>query len=162
MDRLIYTAGSGAKHILDRQATTANNLANVTTTGFRAQIDSFRAVPVVAEGTLPTRAFVVNSTVASDFSSGPLQLTGRDLDVAIKGKGFIAVQMADGSEAYPRNGALQMNENGLLTTTQGFTVQGDGVRMVVDLVRFQLGRWQSQVLFVAPQQDAGELHEVSL
>ena len=126
MDRLINTAGSGAKHILDRQATTANNLANVTTTGFRAQIDSFRAVPVVAEGTLPTRAFVVNSTVASDFSSGPLQLTGRDLDVAVKGKGFIAVQMADGSEAYTRNGALQMNENGLLTTTQGFTIQGDG------------------------------------
>jgi len=126
MDRLIYTAGSGAKHILDRQATTANNLANVTTTGFRAQIDSFRAVPVVAEGTLPTRAFVVNSTVGSDFSSGPLQLTGRDLDVAVKGKGFIAVQMPDGTEAYTRNGALQMNENGLLTNTQGFAIQGDG------------------------------------
>jgi flagellar basal-body rod protein FlgF len=126
MDRLIYTAGSGAKHILDRQATTANNLANVTTTGFRAQIDSFRAVPVVAEGTLPTRAFVVNSTVGSDFSSGPLQSTGRDLDVALKGKGFIAVQMPDGTEAYTRNGALQMNENGLLTTTQGFTVAGEG------------------------------------
>jgi len=126
MDRLIYTAGSGAKHILDRQATTANNLANVTTTGFRAQIDSFRAVPVVAEGTLPTRAFVVNSTVGSDFSSGPLQATGRDLDVALKGKGFIAVQMPDGTEAYTRNGALQMNENGLLTTTQGFSIAGEG------------------------------------
>jgi flagellar basal-body rod protein FlgF len=126
MDRLIYTAGSGAKHILDRQATTANNLANVTTTGFRAQIDSFRAVPLVAEGTLPTRAFVVNSTVGSDFSSGPLQATGRDLDVALKGKGFIAVQMPDGTEAYTRNGALQMNENGMLTTTQGFAVAGEG------------------------------------
>ena len=125
MDRLIYTAGSGAKHLLDQQATTANNLANVTTTGFRAQIDSFRAVPVVSEG-LPTRAFVVNATVGADFSSGPLQMTGRDLDVAVRGKGWIAVQMADGSEAYTRHGALKLNENGLLQSAQGLTVQGDG------------------------------------
>lgn len=126
MDKLIYTAGSGAKHILDRQATTANNLANINTTGFRAQIDSFRAVPVVAEHTLPTRTFVVNAEVGSDFSSGPLQMTGRDLDVAVRGKGWIAVQMPDGSEAYTRHGALKLNENGLLQTAQGLTVQGDG------------------------------------
>lgn len=125
MDRLIYTAASGAKHILEQQATTANNLANVTTTGFRAQIDSFRAVPVVSDG-MPTRAFVVNSTVGADFSSGPIQMTGRDLDVAVKGKGWIAVQMADGTEAYTRAGGLQMNANGLLTTAGGQTVQGDG------------------------------------
>ncbi|HEU4852626.1 MAG TPA: flagellar basal-body rod protein FlgF [Telluria sp.] len=125
MDRLIYTAGSGAKHILERQATTSNNLANLSTTGFRAQIDSFRAVPVQGEG-LPTRAFVVNSTVGSDFASGPLQMTGRDLDVAVKGKGWIAVQMPDGSEAYTRNGSLQMNANGVLTTAAGQPVQGDG------------------------------------
>jgi flagellar basal-body rod protein FlgF len=125
MDRLIYTAASGAKHILEQQATTAHNLANVTTTGFRAQIDSFRAVPV-AGGGLPTRAFVVNSTVGADFSSGPLAATGRDLDVALKGKGWLAVQMPDGSEAYTRNGALQMNENGLLQSAGGFAIAGDG------------------------------------
>lgn len=126
MDKLIYTAASGARHILDQQATAATNLANVNTTGFRAQIDSFRAVPVVAEGALNTRAFVVNAEVGTDFRSGPLQMTGRELDVAIKGKGWIAVQMADGSEAYTRHGALQMNANGLLQTAQGHTVQGDG------------------------------------
>lgn len=126
MDKLIYTAGSGAKHILDRQATAANNLANINTTGFRAQIDSFRAVPVVAENTLPTRTFVVNAEVGSDFSSGPLQMTGRDLDVAVRGKGWIAVQMPDGSEAYTRHGALKLNENGLLQSAQGLAVQGDG------------------------------------
>jgi flagellar basal-body rod protein FlgF len=125
MDRLIYTAGSGAKHILEQQATTAHNLANITTTGFRAQIDAFRAVPVESEG-LPTRAFVVSSTVGADFASGPLQMTGRDLDVAVKGKGWLAVQMPDGSEAYTRNGALQMNQNGLLQSTGGFTIAGDG------------------------------------
>jgi flagellar basal-body rod protein FlgF len=125
MDRLIYTAASGAKHLLEQQATTAHNLANVTTTGFRAQIDSFRAVPVQSDG-LPTRAFVVNSTVGADFSSGPLQLTGRDLDVAIKGKGWLALQMPDGTEAYTRNGALQMNPNGVLQSAGGFNIAGDG------------------------------------
>jgi flagellar basal-body rod protein FlgF len=126
MDRLIYTAGSGAKHILEQQATTSHNLANVSTTGFRAQIDTFRAAQVNQAGTLPTRAFVVNSTAGSDFSSGPLQTTGRDLDVAVKGKGWLAVQMADGSEAYTRHGALQMNANGLLQTSSGMTIQGEG------------------------------------
>ena len=130
MDRLIYTAASGAKHILEQQATTAHNLANVTTTGFRAQIDSFRAVPVEGAG-LPTRAFVVNSTVGADFSSGPLQATGRDLDVALKGKGWLAVQMPDGSEAYTRNGALQMNSNGLLQSAGGFAIAGDGGTITV-------------------------------
>ena len=125
MDRLIYTAGSGAKHILEQQATTSNNMANLNTTGFRAQLDTFRAVPVQSEG-LPTRTFVVNNTVGADFSAGPLQLTGRDLDVAIKGPGWIAVQNADGSEAYTRNGALQMSPNGVLTTTGGATIAGEG------------------------------------
>ncbi len=125
MDRLIYTAASGAKHILEQQATTAHNLANVTTTGFRAQVDSFRAVPVVSEG-LPTRAFVVDSTVGANFASGPIQMTGRDLDVAVRGKGWLAVQMPDGTEAYTRNGALQMNENGMLQSAGGLAIAGDG------------------------------------
>jgi flagellar basal-body rod protein FlgF len=125
MDRLIYTAASGAKHILEQQATTAHNLANVTTTGFRAQIDSFRAVPVESEG-LPTRAFVVNSTVGANFASGAIQMTGRDLDVAVRGQGWLAVQMPDGTEAYTRNGALQTNANGVLQSAGGFNIAGDG------------------------------------
>jgi flagellar basal-body rod protein FlgF len=125
MDRLIYTAMTGAKHILEKQATTAHNLANTNTTGFRAQIDSFRAVPVVSEG-LPTRAFVVDSTVGSDFTPGAMQHTGRSLDVAVQGPGWIAVQLADGSEAYTRHGALKVSENGILQTSNGVNVQGEG------------------------------------
>jgi flagellar basal-body rod protein FlgF len=125
MDRLIYTAASGAKHILEQQATTSNNLANLSTTGFRAQIDTFRAVPVQSEG-LPTRAFVVDNTVGADFSAGALQVTGRDLDVAVKGRGWLAVQMPDGTEAYTRNGALQMSPNGVLQSASGQTMQGEG------------------------------------
>src|SRR4051794_13140939 len=115
MDRLIYTAMSGAKHIMERQATTSHNLANATTTGFRAQIDSFRAVPVQG-AELATRAFVVDSTVGADFRPGPIQQTGRDLDVAVQGQGWLAVQLEDGSEAYTRNGSLKLSENGVLQT----------------------------------------------
>lgn len=125
MDRLIYTAMSGAKHIMEQQATVSHNLANVSTTGFRAQLDSFRAVPVLGDG-LPTRAFVVDSTVGTDFSSGPMQPTGRDLDLAVRGKGWIAVQMDDGSEAYTRHGNLKLSDNGVLLTASGIPVLGDG------------------------------------
>ncbi|WP_036169476.1 flagellar basal-body rod protein FlgF [Massilia sp. 9096] len=125
MDRLIYTAASGAKHILEQQGTTSNNLANASTTGFRAQLDTFRAVPVQSEG-LPTRAFVVDNTVGADFTAGPIQLTGRDLDVAVKGDGWLAVRMADGSESYTRNGALQVSQNGVLTDSKGQAIAGEG------------------------------------
>lgn len=124
MDRLIYTAMTGAKHVLEQQATTSHNLANATTTGFRAQIDQFRAVPVQG-AIMPTRAFVVDSSTGSDMRSGAIQYTGRDLDVAMQGEGWIAVQTADGNEAYTRNGSLKIDENGLLLTRDGLTVQGD-------------------------------------
>jgi flagellar basal-body rod protein FlgF len=125
MDRLIYTAMSGAKQILEQQATNSHNLANASTNGFRAQLDSFRAVPVLGPG-LPTRAFVVDATVGSDFAAGTIYHTGRDLDVAIQGEGWLAVQASDGSEAYTRNGALRLNENGVLQTQTGLNVVGDG------------------------------------
>lgn len=125
MDRLIYTAMSGAKQILEKQATTSHNLANATTTGFRAQLDSFRAVPVNG-APLATRAFVVDATVGTDFSAGPIQQTGRDLDVAVQGKGWIAVQLEDGTEAFTRSGSLKLNENGVLQTQDGLNVMGDG------------------------------------
>lgn len=125
MDRLIYTAMSGAKHIMERQATTSHNLANATTTGFRAQIDAFRAVPVQG-AELPTRAFVVDSTVGADFRPGSIQQTGRELDVAVQGQGWLTVEMEDGSEAYTRNGSLKLSENGILQTQSGQNVLGDG------------------------------------
>ena len=125
MDRMIYTAMTGLKHILEQQATTSHHLANSTSTGFRAQIDAFRAVPVKSEG-LPTRAFVVDSTVGADFTPGPIQSTNRDLDVAVQGPGWIAVNLPDGTEAYTRNGSLKLSENGVLQTETGLNVMGDG------------------------------------
>ena len=125
MDRLIYVAMTGAKHTLGQQATVAHNLANASTTGFRAQLSVFQAVPLAGEGAA-TRVYVMDSTPRADFTPGPIQHTGRDLDVAVEGKGWIAVQATDGSEAYTRAGNLRINENGLLQTANGYNVVGDG------------------------------------
>ncbi|UXY17014.1 flagellar basal-body rod protein FlgF [Chitiniphilus purpureus] len=124
MDRLIYTAMTGAKHSAYRQEAIAHNLANVGTPGFRAQLESFRAVPVLAPGTLPTRAFVVEQSTGSDFTPGVLQQTGRDLDVAIEGDGWFAVQ-TDTGEAYTRNGGFEIDATGLLKTRNGQVVLGE-------------------------------------
>lgn len=124
MDRLLYIAMTGAKHSMWQQATASHNLANLTTTGFKAELDSFRALPVFGEGA-PTRAFVVDSTTGADFTPGVMQQTGRDLDVAVHGKGWLTVQAADGSEAYTRNGSLQISPNGVLQTRDGLNVMGD-------------------------------------
>ncbi len=125
MDRLIYTSMSGAKYLLERQATLSNNLANATTTGFRADTVGLRAVPAVSpqDG---TRVFTVETTTGADFSQGPMTATGRTLDVAIQGQGWLTVQAADGSEAYTRNGALQVGSDGVLQLPNGLQVQGAG------------------------------------
>lgn len=125
MDRLIYTAMTGAEHLLNQQAVVAHNLANVNTTGFRAELSAFRAVPVVGDG-LNTRTFVIDSTIGTDLTPGTMQQTGRSLDVAVQGPGFIAVQANDGTEAYTRSGDLEVGVNGLLQTRAGNAVLGDG------------------------------------
>lgn len=125
MDRLIYTAMTGAKHVFMQQAGTANNLANASTIGFKAQEHRFRAVPVIGEG-MPTRAFVVDASVSDVMDEGPLMFTGRNLDVAVNGKGWVAVQLPDGSEAYTRAGSLDVDVTGLLQTKSGHNVAGDG------------------------------------
>jgi flagellar basal-body rod protein FlgF len=125
MDRLIYTAMTGAKHVFMQQAGTANNLANASTIGFKSQEHRFRAVEVQGEG-MPTRAFVVDASVADVFDEGPLMFTGRNLDVAVQGRGWLAVQLPDGSEAYTRAGSLDVNVTGELQTKSGYTVLGDG------------------------------------
>jgi flagellar basal-body rod protein FlgF len=128
MDRLIYIAMSGASQTMARQAAVAHNLANVSSTGYRAEEHRLRAVPVVASSStaLPTRAFTVDASVQSNLASGPMLYTGRSLDVAVQGSGWIAVNMPDGSEAYTRDGSLQVDVNGVLQTRSGLPVQGDG------------------------------------
>lgn len=125
MDRLIYTAMSGAKNAFLQQAGIAHNLANAASTGYRAQEHKFRAVQI-QNSPLPTRAFAVDASVADVFEPGPLSATGRSLDVAVQGAGWIAVETPDGREAYTRAGNLQTNATGQLQTAQGNNVLGDG------------------------------------
>lgn len=130
MDKLIYTAMTGASHALSRQAVISQNMSNINTPGYRGTIDSFRAVPVNGQG-LPTRTFVVDSTTGYDFTPADLQQTGRQLDVAVNGKGWLAVQMPDGSEAYTRDGSLQISPEGVLQTRSGLPVKGDGGQIAI-------------------------------
>lgn len=116
---------TGAKHVFMQQAATANNLANASTVGFKAQEHRFRAVPVLSEA-LPTRAFTVDASVADVFNEGPVMFTGRNLDLSVQGRGWLAVQLPDGSEAYTRAGSLDVDVTGLLVTKGGQLVMGDG------------------------------------
>ncbi|MDO9449145.1 MAG: flagellar basal-body rod protein FlgF [Rugosibacter sp.] len=129
MDRLIYTAMTGASQTLNRQAAVAHNLANVSTAGYRAEEHRLRAVQVqshAAQPGLSTRAFVVDASTHTDFTPGSQIYTGRDFDMAVQGAGWIAVQAPDGGEAYTRNGNFELSVNGVLQTRSGLSVQGDG------------------------------------
>lgn len=124
MDRLIYTSISAMRGAMARQASTANNLANASTTGFRAEMASARAMWLNGEG-YATRAQASEEVTAADMKAGVVQQTGRDLDVAIEGDGMLAVQAREGDEAYTRRGDLQLTDSGLLTTGDGQPVLGD-------------------------------------
>lgn len=132
MDRILYTAMSGASQSLKQQEVVSHNLANVDTVGFRAQLHAMRAVPVQGEATHATRASVVASTPGADFTPGPLMSTERPLDVAVGERGWIAVQAPDGSEAYTRRGDLQIDADGMLTVT-GLPVVGEGGPIILPL-----------------------------
>ena len=125
MDRLVYTSMSGAKQVMLQQASNNHNLANVSTAGFRADLDAFRSLYLQGPG-YGSRVFSEEQRAGVDFSSGRVQHTGRDLDIAISGNGYIAVQTADGQEAYTRSGDLRINAGGLLETGAGHLVLGDG------------------------------------
>lgn len=125
MDKVVYLAMTGAKQTEYAQAINSNNLANISTVGFRADLHSFSSVPVEGPG-VDSRVNAVVESYGTDFSQGATAFSGRDLDVAIQGSGFIAVQAADGSEAYTRAGDLRINSGGLLSTGAGHLVMGDG------------------------------------
>jgi flagellar basal-body rod protein FlgF len=125
MDRMIYLSMSGAKATMQRQEVLANNLANASTTGFRAELQAMRAVPVRGDGA-STRVYALETTTGYDPTPGSIATTGRSLDVAMQGNAWLGVQALDGTEAYTRMGSLQVNAEGTLTTSGGLTVLGDG------------------------------------
>lgn len=122
MDTL-WIAATGARAAAQRQDVVANNLANVNTTGYRGQQPQFRALPVFGEP-IASSAYAVAQADTSDFRQGNIQQTGRSLDVAINGPGWIGVQATNGDTAYTRNGDLQVSSTGMLTTSDGHPVLG--------------------------------------
>lgn len=125
MDRIIYTAMNGARQVMLKQATNNHNLANLSTTGFRADLDSFKNNPLYGPGH-PTRVYVQNNRAGVSFEQGQLISTNNNLDIAVGGKGFIAVQDNDGNESYTRRGDLKVSPSGILENGAGYPVMGNG------------------------------------
>jgi flagellar basal-body rod protein FlgF len=125
MDELAYIAMTGAKQVEYAQAINTNNLANISTTGFRADLHSFSSVPIEGPG-VDSRVNAVVESYGTDFSQGSIVNTGSNLDIAVRGAGFIAVQAPDGSEAYTRAGDLRVEPGGLLANGAGHLVMGEG------------------------------------
>jgi flagellar basal-body rod protein FlgF len=126
MDKSLYIAMTGAKNNMVSQTQHANNLANVSTLGFKADFAQARAMPVYYGDGLPTRAYALSERAGTNFAQGSLQKTGRDLDVAINGDGFIATIANDGQEAYTRVGSMYVDRLGMLRTGNDLPVVGNG------------------------------------
>ena len=149
MDRLIHSSLSALRAAMARQAVTANNLANASTTGFRAELASVRPLWLAGAG-LPDRAFASEEVTAADMHAAASVTTGRPLDIALQGDALLAVQADDGDEGYTRRGDLMVSESGLLTTGDGHPVLGDGGPITVppaDQVRIDA----NGALWIVPQ-----------
>jgi flagellar basal-body rod protein FlgF len=125
MSKLLYIGMNGAKHTERAQSINANNLANANTVGFRADFQALMAEQVAGTG-MATRYNAVSVGQSSDFTSGNIVATGRELDVAIQGDGFFAVQDKDGKEAYSRRGDFRITSDGMLLNGAGQPVMGEG------------------------------------
>ncbi|MFD1786090.1 flagellar basal-body rod protein FlgF [Sphingomonas floccifaciens] len=126
MDRMVYTALSGLKGQMSAQASIANNIANASTTGFRADRTAFQQLMLKGGAGLESRQPMSEEVLDADRRAGTIQATGRKLDIAIPGASWMAVQSPDGTEAYTRRGDLQITESGVLQTGDGFPVMGSG------------------------------------
>ncbi len=125
MDRFLYLAMSGAKENEYAQAINNNNLANANTHGFRQALGDAYTVPVRGP-VYDSRDYVQTRDEAIDFSHGTLESTGRELDIAIEGDGFMVVRAPDGTETYTRAGDLHIDSLGMLRDARGLQVLGDG------------------------------------
>jgi flagellar basal-body rod protein FlgF len=130
MDRGLYVAMTGAKQIMQAQAVNNHNIANLSTTGFRADAVSFDSSPIYGPG-YATRVNAVAGDAGTDFSSGTMESTGRDMDIAVNGKGFIAVRGTDGTEGYTRAGDLRITPTGAVTTASGLAVLSESGPLVI-------------------------------
>ena len=125
MDKYLYVAMTGASQNALAQRAHANNLANISTNGFQRDLEQARSMPVFGDS-FPARAFAMSERPATDFSPGAMVETGRDLDVAVSGDGWLAVQAPDGSEAYVRTASMNVDALGILRAGNGMPIMGNG------------------------------------
>lgn len=150
MDKMLYIAMSGAKQNMQALSINANNLANAKTTGFKADLSNARAMQAFGEG-LPTRVFSMTEKSSQNFDAGTRLTTGRPLDLAINGSGWFAVQAADGSEAYTRNGEFKLNEDGTLQTNDGELVLSETGPVILPLPVSNIQISQEGAILVRPE-----------
>ena len=125
MDKMLYVSMSGASQNTLAMRAHANNLANISTSGFRRDFEQARSMQVFGDS-FPARVFAMSERPGTDFSQGSLQETGNELDIAIDGDGFVAVQAPNGSEAYVRTAGMHIDALGMLRTGDGLPVLGNG------------------------------------
>jgi len=125
MDKVVFLAMSGAKQTMLSQQAHANNLANISTAGFKADLEQARAMPVFGEGQ-PSRVYSMSERPATDRTSGTLMQTGRSLDVGLQGDTWLAVQAKDGTESYTRSSELHVSSEGMLVNGSGLPIHGSG------------------------------------
>lgn len=125
MDRLLYISMTGAAQNMRAQTNISHNLANVSTTGFQADLDAYKSLALKGDG-FDSRVYNEHYRSGVDFKHGAFVTTGRELDASIQGDGLFAVQAKDGTEAYTRAGDFRVDQNGFLTTGTGLMVLGEG------------------------------------
>ncbi len=160
MDRALYLAMSGAKQNMQALQLRANNLANVSTNGFRADLAQARSMQAYGEG-LPTRVFSMTERPGHNFSQGSVITTGRDLDITVEGQGWIAVVDNNGQEGLTRNGNLKIDQNGLLSNSSGHLVLGQNdapITVPLPISKIEIGR--DGTISVLPQGAPAEEMEI--
>lgn len=125
MDRMLYISMSGAKEAMYAQANNANNLANANTDGFKQDFNQFRAQHMQGPG-WQTRTYSMDERPATDFTAGPVKVTGRNMDVMTPQEGFMGIQSPDGQEALVRSAAMQVTPAGDLVDIRGNPMLNEG------------------------------------
>lgn len=158
MDNMLYIAMSGAKEDLNAVSIRSNNLANINTTGFKADLAQARSMQAYGEGH-PSRVFALSERPGQNFAEGAIKTTGRDLDVAVVGQGWLSVLDANGEEAMTRNGNLQISQGGMLQTSSGQPVMGEAGPVFIPLPITNITIGKDGTVSVQPQGAPSEVRE---
>ena len=160
MDRLIYSSLAAMRGSMAHQTATANNLANASTPGFRADLADRQAL-WLRGASLDSRATATEEVLAADMRAGTVIATGHPLDVALNGDAMLVVQSPDGEEGYTRRGDLQLSDSGLLTTGDGRPVLGSGGPVTIPPADSVAIDAEGRVLIVPPGGGAAQQQEVA-